>query len=43
MAIAATSSITVFSPRLPNNLREVIKMKQMPTRLEDAFNICGDF
>lgn len=42
MATMVTSSIMVFSD-LSSNFKEVSTIKQMPSKLEDAFKICGDF
>ena len=41
MATVTNSSMTVL-PEMFNNLREVSTTKQSPSRLEDAFRICGD-
>jgi len=42
MATMVTSSIIVFSD-LSSNFNEVSTIKHMPSKLEDAFKICGDF
>ena len=42
MATMVTSSIIVFSD-LSSNFNEVNTIKHMPSKLEDAFKICGDF
>jgi len=41
-APAVISSINVFCEIL-NSFREVSNIKQIPNRLDEAFNICGDF
>ena len=42
MAIMVISSIIVFSD-LSSSFKEVNTIKHMPSKLEDAFKICGDF
>jgi hypothetical protein len=41
MAIVVNSSIIVFCAML-SSFKEVNTTKQSPSKLEDAFNICGD-
>ncbi|HTE10740.1 MAG TPA: hypothetical protein VK645_07215 [Chitinophagaceae bacterium] len=42
MATMVTSSIIVFSD-LSSSFNEVSTIKHMPSKLEEAFKICGDF
>lgn len=42
MAANVISSMIVLDPWF-NNFKEVKTIKQIPKRLEEAFNICGDF
>jgi hypothetical protein len=41
MATVVNSSIIVL-PAMFNNLSDVSTTKQSPSKLEDAFNMCGD-